>query len=244
MGKIALVEVFRSVQGEGYNAGRAAVFVRLAGCNLACRFAEGAVCDTPYQRANLKVDIDALFAEYVVPLANAGERFNPYREDNVMLIITGGEPTLSPQFDLIASYGKQLGFYVAVETNGTRWRGGFADCDWISVSPKEAVAQGSHSPLHNPNPGSPKLDPDVVGFLENVEGEYRYVIDAEAAVPPLLPAFRHYVSPAIASDGSGEEWKTGFPGFAPGALQRCLDIVATNPRWRISLQSHKFMQVR
>lgn len=262
MSSVALVEVFRSVQGEGYNSGRQAIFVRFAGCNLSCVFADGAVCDTPYQQARIKTDVDALFAEHILPLTipnklpppGLGDDWRPPSgpardEGRMMLILTGGEPTLAPQFDAVAKEAARLGFYVAVETNGTRWREGLTWCDWVTVSPKWSIHQGSPAAFHNPHPQSPALHANVVRLLEagqgQASGEYRYVIgSADAPAPPFGPAFRHYVSPAVLSDGLGLEWEKDFPGFVPGALARCLAIVQENPRWRISVQQHKQWRVR
>ena len=78
----------------------------------------------------------------------------------------------------------------------------------------------------------------------DVGGEYRYVISRNDSTPPYYPAFRHYVSPAVLSSGSGDEWRTGFPGYSIGAVERCLEIVREDPRWRISCQQHKFLSTR
>lgn len=253
MSSVALVEVFRSVQGEGYHSGRPAIFVRVAGCNLSCVFAEGALCDTPYQKSNFKALVPDLFTDYVLPLLG-GLKVGPrlahrgWNENRPMLVLTGGEPTLAPAFDDIIDAAREHNFYVAVETNGTRWRAAFERCDWITVSPKEDVAQGSPFKGHNPNPQSAALEAKVVRWLGANEhlpvSEYRYVIAPDSPTPPYYAAFRHYVSPATLSDGTGLEWQKGFPGFVPGALDRCHEIVWQDPRWRISLQTHKLMGVR
>lgn len=257
MPKIGLVEVFRSVQGEGFNTGRAAIFVRFVGCNLSCVFAEGAVCDTPYQKANMFAsDVADLFARYVLPLTKPSDLLEatslhiPSRNDGaLMLILTGGEPTLQPMLPAIIDYAHHMGFYVAIETNGTRWLPELRMCDWICVSPKGGVVQGSPALAHNHNPGSPVLDALVTHWLaasdELASGEYRYVVGPDNNRPPLYDrAFRHYVSPTVLSDGTGTEWKTGFPGFVPGALERCLEIVHADPRWRLSIQTHKILKQR
>lgn len=255
MAKVSLVEVFRSVQGEGFNTGRDAIFIRLAGCPLACEFAPGVVCDTPYQHATLKLSLEELFGlvmELFDDQISSLVQIKKHDPQNVpMVVLTGGEPTAAPSFDAIARAAYQLGFYVAVETNGTQWREGLDYCDWVTVSPKEDVPQTSQAQWHNKNPQSPKLHQAVIQYMEDRArswqqgGEYRYVIgSASDPIPPFYPATRHYLSPAIISDGSGEEWKTGFPGFVPGAVQRCLDIIGHDPRWRLSLQTHKFIGVR
>lgn len=247
--KVALVEVFRSPQGEGYNAGRQAVFVRFAGCNLSCVFAEHALCDTPYQAATIKCTVDELFDSYIRDFVPPWEPFLIHSKDSrLMLILTGGEPTLAPAFDDVVEEGVKRGFYVAVETNGSRYRPSLDMVDWISCSPKMGVPQGSPAPFHNHNPEDPTLHERVISLLDRAEeahpGEYRYVIGPDSLPPPYHSAFRHYLSPAVLSDGSGAEWKQGFPGFVPGALERALEISAGDPRWRISIQTHKVLKVR
>jgi 7-carboxy-7-deazaguanine synthase len=130
-------EIFYTLQGEGANAGRPAVFCRFAGCNLwsglerdrataVCRF-----CDTDF------VGIDGVgggkfsdpreLAERVADLWPVGQTINR------LVVCTGGEPLLQLNEPLIEAFHRE-GFEVAVETNGT--------CtppdgiDWLCVSPK------------------------------------------------------------------------------------------------------------
>ncbi|KKN68886.1 hypothetical protein LCGC14_0446720 [marine sediment metagenome] len=251
---VSLVEVFAAPQGEGRNAGRWAIFVRFAGCPLACEFAPGVVCDTPYMKARHKVTLDALFDDMIAPLIPKVRTFGRARlEDAPMLILTGGEPTASPQFDAVVLRAMQHTptFYVAVETNGTTYRETLETVDWITVSPKDQIAQTSTALAHNHNPQSSKLSREVITLLSKRAmthgrgGEYRYVIaDENTGHPIYYAAPKHYVSPAVLSDGSGEEWRKGFPGFAPGAVDRCLEITRNDPRWRISVQIHKVIGVR
>ncbi|KKL75904.1 hypothetical protein LCGC14_2050230 [marine sediment metagenome] len=245
--KLALVEVFAAPQGEGYNAGRSAVFVRLAGCPLACEFAPGVVCDTPYQQANLKVTLDTLFND-IIPALLPPVTKGLCIDEAPMLIITGGEPTAAPLFDDLMRRAYDSLYYVAVETNGTNYRIGLEYADWVSVSPKVGVPQTSSAAGHNQNPKLPTLNLKVCNLLSrpgDVGGEYRYVIVGHPMeMPPYYPAIAHYVSPLVRSDGSGLEWKDGFPGFAPNAVRRCLEIIKEDPRWRISVQTHKVLGVR
>ena len=229
--KVGLVEKFYSIQGEGANVGRASLFIRFAGCNLDCVFADGSICDTPWRSSNEKVTIQEL-VDWVEE-HDHGE-VNPWYKP--MVILTGGEPTMSPAFDDLVRILTQRGHHVAVETNGTIWKTAIQLLYWLVVSPKDDIH-------HNkPLADSPEVHPEI---LNRRVDEFRYVItDRDSPAPPYLPGKTHFVSPATLADGSGLEHLTGFPGFVPGAVERCVEIVKNDPRWRLSLQTHKVIGAR
>lgn len=224
--ELPLVEYFRSVQGEGTNAGRDAWFIRFAGCNLDCVFADGAVCDTPWQQVAVRVQLGAL-----VEWMDAGG----FRKPGSMVVLTGGEPTLHPAFDTVVATLRRQGRYVAVETNGTRWRRSLPDVNWITVSPKDDTGQHQHV-----RTGTTTLDDALVRHRPN---EYRHVIAPDSPIPllrPVRPSGARYLSPAFEADGSG--YLRSRP--VEGAVERCLEIIAADPAWRLSLQVHKLIGVR
>ncbi len=100
-----VAEVFRSLQGEGRNQGRPTVFLRLAGCNLACRW-----CDTPYARAGGEERDAAWVLDAVREIAG------PCR----LVCVTGGEPLLQQEYlvPVLAALSRE-GFACEIETNGT-----------------------------------------------------------------------------------------------------------------------------
>lgn len=158
----AVKEIFYTLQGEGANAGRPAVFCRFAGCNLwsgreadraraTCRF-----CDTDF------VGIDGtgggrfetgpeLAAACVAVAEGSGCRF---------VVLTGGEPMLQVDDDLIAALHAR-GFTIAIETNGTLTVP--RTIDWICVSPKAGAdlkqRSGDELKLVFPQAG---LDPEAL----------------------------------------------------------------------------------
>lgn len=246
--RLPLVEKFYSLQGEGYNAGHAAFFVRFSGCNLNCRFADGAMCDTPWQKPQEKITLEELglwLTSTVEDAVTRGVRRGDLEDEDLseaeppLVILTGGEPTMNPNFDAVVDYLHYLDFPVAVETNGTVWKDALESIEWVVVSPKDFIAQ--EGALASPEP-----DPRVL----SVADEFRYVIsDRDAVVPPYLTNLRdplHYLSPAFMADGTGMEWKDpGYvPQFVPGAVDRCIEIIQADPRWLLSIQSHKFLRVR
>ena len=107
-------DIFYSLQGEGYNTGRAAVFIRFAGCNLRCSF-----CDTEFDTFSEMSDEQILAAISQYPA-----RF---------VVLTGGEPTLQVD-EAFVELLHQHGYEVAMESNGTRPAP--QNLDWLTVSPK------------------------------------------------------------------------------------------------------------
>ena len=110
-------DIFSSLQGEGHNTGRAATFVRFAGCNLRCPF-----CDTDFSEYREMSAEDIVETIKVFPT-----RF---------VVLTGGEPSLQVD-DALVSALHDAGFTIAVETNGTRLLP--ESIDWVTVSPKQPL---------------------------------------------------------------------------------------------------------
>ena len=176
-------EIFYSLQGEGYYTGTPAVFLRFSGCNRHCDF-----CDTDHFGFREMTAAD---------IVNAIAAF-PSRH----LVITGGEPTLQLDSDLLRAI-KAERFYVQVETNGTRPVP--VEVDWVTCSPKDAP-----------------WDIDRIDELKIVfQGQ-----DVEA-LASLLPATHHFLQPL-----SGTNVKE--------TVAYCL----ANPRWRLSLQTHKLIDIQ
>lgn len=128
--KLPINEIFNSIQGEGYNAGMPATFIRLSGCNLKCEW-----CDTEHKQNNL-LTVDEIISNSLL--------------DNI--IITGGEPCIHDLGELVEKL-KRYKHSVCVETNGT-----FKikdSIDYITVSPKslyklkQKVADEVRVPVNN-----------------------------------------------------------------------------------------------
>lgn len=112
-----LVEIFESLQGEGRNTGRPCVFVRFAGCNLACPW-----CDTDVGE-RFSMTLDELLAEIA-----------SYKAKTVVL--TGGEPTLIEEAPELIAALKAAGYFIAVETNATVDADWLQFVDYVACSPK------------------------------------------------------------------------------------------------------------
>ena len=207
----AVKECFLTVQGEGGQAGRAAVFLRFSGCNLwngLERDRPGAICDfcdTDFVGTNGdgggKFADAAMLADHVQArwIGGAGER---------LVVCTGGEPLLQLDPALIEALHAR-GFAVAVETNGTI--AAPEGIDWICVSPK--------------------ADAPVV---QTRGQELKLVFPQTKAMPERfehLDFERFWLQPM---DGPDQAANTA------AAVAYCLQ----HPRWRLSVQTHKYIGVR
>ena len=161
----AVKEIFHTLQGEGAQTGRAAVFCRFTGCNLwsgreqdraeaVCRF-----CDTDFVGADAgRFPTPEALVEAVAALWPQGAEGTP------LVVCTGGEPLLQLDTPLIDAFHAR-GFQVAVETNGTL--AAPPGLDWICVSPKAgaplALTQGDELKLVYPQDG---IDPAALLGLD------------------------------------------------------------------------------
>ena len=205
-------EVFLTVQGEGGQAGRPAVFLRFAGCNLwsglerdrsvaVCTFCDTDFVGTDGDGGGKFTSADAL-ADHVQSMwrGRAG--------DPMLVVCTGGEPLLQLDEPLIGALHAR-GFEIAIETNGTLTAP--AGIDWVCVSPK------ADAPV-----------------LQSAGQELKLVFPQPKAMPDRfehLPFERFWLQPM---DGPDQAANTA------AAIDYCL----THPKWRLSVQTHKYIGVR
>jgi 7-carboxy-7-deazaguanine synthase (Cx14CxxC type) len=211
-------EIFYTLQGEGAQAGRPAVFCRFASCNLwtgrerdrhraVCQF-----CDTDFVGTSgpdggvfstaddLAAAVDARWP----PAAGATGAGSAAK----YVVCTGGEPLLQLDAAAVAALHRR-GFQVAIETNGTRPAP--AGVDWICLSPKA----GAELRLH-------------------AGDELKLVFPQPGAEPELFEAlpFTHFLLQPM--DG---------PQLATNT-RAAIDYCLAHPRWRLSLQTHKLLGIR
>ncbi|MET3355272.1 UNVERIFIED_ORG: 7-carboxy-7-deazaguanine synthase (Cx14CxxC type) [Xanthobacter viscosus] len=190
----AVKEMFLTLQGEGAQAGRAAVFCRFAGCNLwsgreddradaQCRF-----CDTDF--VGMDGEGGGRFADAATLAAAIGATWGAGAPERRFVVFTGGEPLLQLDAALVDAV-HALGFEIAVETNGTV--AAPDGIDWICMSPKAGtdlkLQRGHELKLVFPQAG---LAPEAVAgldfahfFLQPMDGPDR-LRNTEAAVAYCL----------------------------------------------------------
>ncbi len=177
---LQLVEIFYSVQGEGTHTGTPAIFVRLAGCNLACAF-----CDTDYAVREF-----ASVAEVLGRVREAGG-------DCPLVVLTGGEPLAQAESPALIEALRADGRRVHIESNGTIATDLPADV-WLTVSPKERLdprmaARANEAKLivdgRVPLEWLARFPADVPVFLQpegNKPGNVTLAYDAVRAAPARL----------------------------------------------------------
>jgi 7-carboxy-7-deazaguanine synthase (Cx14CxxC type) len=205
----AVKEIFLTLQGEGVQAGRRAVFLRFSGCNLWTgreqdrAGADCTFCDTDFVGMDGenggRYDAEALagkVAELWGTTAGADRR---------LVVITGGEPLLQLDAALIDALHVR-GFEVAVETNGTLPAP--PGLDWICVSPKAGTE-----------------------IVQRSGNELKLVWPQSAIDPAALASwnFDHFLIQPMDCTARDE------------ALRAAIELVMSDPRWKLSLQTHKLL---
>ncbi|MEZ5141580.1 MAG: 7-carboxy-7-deazaguanine synthase [Acidimicrobiales bacterium] len=211
-------EVLLTLQGEGANTGRAAVFCRFTGCNLwsgreehrataTCRFCDTDFVGTDGPGGGRFADADDL-ADHVATVWDEGTgSTSAVVRGERLVVCTGGEPLLQLDDVLVAALHRR-GFAVAIETNGTLPVP--AGVDWVCVSPKAGadlvVTTGDELKVVFPQPGAePERYDDLVfthRFVQPMDG------------------------PELAANTAA-------------AVDHC----RRDPRWRLSLQTHKLLGI-
>ena len=195
---LPVMEQFYTIQGEGYNTGRAASFIRLGGCDVGCVW-----CDVKESW-----DADAHPRQSIVQLV-AAVLEHPCRD----VVITGGEPLMHELSPLTAAL-QAVGCRTWLETSGAHPLSG--TWDWVCLSPKKFKA-----PL-----------PDVLAAAHELKvvvfNDHDFVWAEEHAA--LVPATtRLYLQP---------EWSRAAR-MTPVLVQ----YVKQHPRWQVSLQTHKYLDI-
>lgn len=158
-------DIFHTVQGEGANLGRAAVFVRFAGCNLwsgreqdrhkaVCKF-----CDTDFRKGKCYSRAELI------------AKIRSFRGPD-LIVFTGGEPALQLDQDLVDLLHREFGYEVAIETNGTQ---AIPTVQWTCVSPKAGteIVVRSADELKLVFPQGPDLTPRDA--MRAIEAKYHWL---------------------------------------------------------------------
>jgi len=191
-------DLFWTFQGEGFNTGRRALFVRLPFCNLKCLF-----CDTEFN--TFKKMTKEEFQEFAKG------------EPNRFAVITGGEPTVNKDLEKVISWLKELDFEIAIESNGT-----FPiplEIDFVTVSPKKEADYFIHPS------NCQRIDDLKIVVDENFDW----------MIPGRLAAMVNY---------STKLWLSPEFGQLNEKVAEISKYISEDPRWRLNLQTHKFVGLK
>lgn len=195
---LPVMEHFFTLQGEGFHSGRAAYFIRLAGCDVGCVWCDVKESWTISPEQYLTID------QLLEALSNVAADF---------VVITGGEPTMHDLTEL-TSLLKKNGFEIAIETAGVHPLKGHID--WYCFSPKKFKA-----PIDEAYSKANELK-IVIAHPSDFEW-------AETHAQKVGPNCKLYLQ---------TEWEK-----QDRLLPLIIDYIKRNKKWKISLQSHKYMQI-
>lgn len=193
-----VMEKFYTIQGEGYNTGKAAFFIRLGGCDVECVWCD--VKDSWDASAHLAMNVEQLL--------NEAEQ-HPGKN----IVITGGEPAMH-NLNSITEVFKKYQYQLWLETSGAHPITG--NFDWICLSPKKFKA-----PLIE----NFKLAHELKVVVFN-KSDFKW---AEENAANTLPSCKLFLQPEHSK----------FHEMAP----LIVEYVKQNPKWQISIQTHKVINV-
>lgn len=195
---LPLMEEFYTLQGEGFQTGRAAYFIRIGGCDVGCSW-----CDSKQSwnsRLFPPVSVDEIVQRAIAHPARA-------------VVVTGGEPTLYP-LGYLCSELKKHNIQTFLETSGAYPLTG--QWDWVCLSPKQ-----QQPPVD--------LNYSKANELKVIIAKQADLCWAEANAQRVRPDCMLFLQP---------EWSV-HESITP----MLVDYIKQNPKWRISLQAHKFMHI-
>lgn len=196
--ELPLMEDFYTIQGEGFYQGRAAYFIRLAGCDVGCVWCD--VKESWPAEAHPKVDVKEMAAR-------------AQKSGAVLVVVTGGEPSMYELSGLTYEI-KTAGLRTHVETSGAYPLTG--TWDWVCLSPKKFKIP--HESVYQ------KADELKVIVFNKSDFDW-----AEKEAAKVSSSCRLYLQP---------EWSK-----EKEMLPLMIDYVKSHPRWTMSLQVHKYMNI-
>ena len=219
---LPLVEKFHSLQGEGFHAGKSAFFIRLAGCNVGCTW-----CDTKHSWDQKKFPL--------ISIKKIINEVNRAREKGAsFLVITGGEP-LHHNLDFLCeaiiretSREKQKPIKIHIETSGVNKISG--NFDWITLSPKRQL-------------------PPQKYFLENCD-ELKIIINDQKDIDFAIKIKQEIINNLAKQKKTKHFYNSDKKYYLQPAwgnndgFSLAIDFIKNNPDWNLSLQTHKYLEIK
>jgi organic radical activating enzyme len=213
----AVKSIFRTIQGEGFHAGRAAVFVRFAGCNMWTGKDATRARDAERQGAQcpLWCDTDFVGGEKLSAL-DIAERVGELANGATLVVLTGGEPLLQVDEALIKAFYGATTATIAIETNGSlAIDRNFGPLVWVTLSPKLTRERMQLERADEIKVVYPAYDP---ADWDDFPADHRFVQPCD---PSAMLAIK------------------GLTKARRNVRDLAVNYVMEHPRWRLSLQTHK-----
>jgi len=195
---LPVIEEFYTLQGEGFHMGKAAYFIRIAGCDIACEW-----CDTKFSwnnQAEFLINTDDVIKRAIAKPAKA-------------IVVTGGEP-LQHNLNYLCAGLKKYQIHTFLETSGAFPLSG--QWDWICLSPKKQFP---------PLPDNYNKADELKVIIQTKDD----FIWAEKNADLVEPQCKLFLQP---------EWSRFYK-----IINEVVEYIKIHPKWKISLQAHKFMQI-
>lgn len=196
--KLPLLEIFPTLQGEGYHSGKAALFIRLEGCDVGCHW-----CDV---KESWEIQEEDKYSIEQIINHTATDK-------SELAVITGGEPAMHNLEELTEAL-QNKGYRTHIETSGVypltgRW-------NWITLSPKKFK----------------KCLPENFSLADELKVVVFHRSDiqwAEELAQFVKKDCKLYLQP---------EW-----GKSEKVTPMIIEYIQSNPKWRLSLQTHKYLNI-
>ncbi|MFT7035238.1 MAG: 7-carboxy-7-deazaguanine synthase [Cyclobacteriaceae bacterium] len=196
--ELPVMEIFYSIQGEGFHAGKPAVFVRLGGCDVGCHWCD--VKESWDENDHPRMSVEDILGE----VSNHSAK---------TVIVTGGEP-LMYNLDLLTNAFRKYGYKMHLETSGVYQLTG--KWDWITFSPKK---------FKKPEQSIYSVADEIKAIVFN-QSDFAF---AESFISYLRDECYQYLQP----EWSKSDQMTPF----------IIDYAKAHPKWNISLQTHKYLNI-
>lgn len=245
----AIKDIFYTIQGEGANAGRPAVFIRMAGCNLwsgrpqdrdkgagAC----AQWCDTDFFKGE-KLEVQDIY--------NRVRHLWPTKSDP-LVVITGGEPMLQLHKDsLLLTLLNEEDIEISMETNGTIDSTAYEEIEHVCLSPKRGttiaksallnaqelkVVLPGVNPVMSSDPGW--REDELLALASKANAGWLFVQPQDPMVNPMTVGSTHL---HLLQTENVALKDTVYDRH----VKECVEFVKKHPEWRISMQTHKYMNV-
>lgn len=194
---LPVMEHFYTLQGEGMHSGKAAYFIRLAGCDVGCHWC----------------DVKESWNEEEHPLTDMKELARIATKTSKTVVITGGEP-LMWNLDFLTKSLKKVGATIHLETSGAYPLSG--QLDWVTLSPKKR-AEVHKSVLEKAS--------ELKVIIYN-QDDFRFAEKYAALVDPECKLYLQV------------EWSK-----KKTMTNSLVDYVKKNPKWQVSIQTHKYLEI-